>query len=133
MSAANEPPPKVLIVMAEQWPRAQLRAALREAGYDALGASDLDEALTYPAVERGRGPVRLVVLDQAVLQGGREAALPGLLRHHGEPATLLLASVMAVPPSGPWSQVLQRPASIADIMRAVQALLELPATAHPID
>jgi hypothetical protein len=73
------------------------------------------------------------VLDQAVLQGGREAALPGLLRHHGEPATLLLASVMAVPPSGPWSQVLQRPASIADIMRAVQALLELPATAHPID
>jgi hypothetical protein len=133
MSAANEPPPRVLIVMAEQWPRAQLRAALREAGYDALGASDLDEALTYPAVERGRGPVRLVVLDQAVLQGGRDAAVPGLLREHGEPATLVLGSVMARPPSGPWSQVLQRPASIADIMRAVQALLELPATAHPID
>jgi hypothetical protein len=130
----SEVPPRVLIVMADQWPRAQLRAALREAGYDAIGAPDLDEALTYPGVERGRGPVRLVVLDQAVLQGGHESAVAGLLRQHGEPATLLLASAMTVPPSGPWSQVLQRPASIADIMRVVKALLKLPAaTARPID
>ena len=119
--------------MADQWPRAQLRAVLREAGYDALGASDLDEALTYPAVEHSRGPVRLVVLDQAVVQDGGEAAVLGLLRQHDEPATLLLGSVLARPPNGPWSQVLQRPASIADIMQAVRALLELPATTHPLD
>lgn len=120
--------------MQDQWLRAQLRAALREAGYDALGAHDLAEALTYPTEERGRGPVRLVVLDQPVLQNGTDSAVTRLIRRHDGPATLLLARAVTSLPSGAWDQVIQRPASIADVLRAVQRLLALPAaTAHPID
>src|SRR4051812_45044558 len=52
---SSEDSVRVLIVMAAQWPRALIRAALQETGYDALGARDLDEALTYPVDEAGRG------------------------------------------------------------------------------
>jgi len=31
------PPPRILVVSGEQWPRALLRAQLDEAGYDAIG------------------------------------------------------------------------------------------------
>ncbi|HYT63063.1 MAG TPA: hypothetical protein VEL50_04145 [Gemmatimonadales bacterium] len=32
------PPPRILVVSGEQWPRALLRAQLDEAGYDPIGA-----------------------------------------------------------------------------------------------
>src|SRR3954454_21547300 len=80
------PPPRVLLVMPEQWPRALLRAALREAGYDALGAPGLPGAIRYPVHPGDRGPVRLVLLDQAALADDEAAALLGTLLHrHGDP------------------------------------------------
>src|SRR6267143_2489531 len=82
---------RILIVMAAQWPRALLRAELREAGYDALGARDLDQALTYPKEEAGRGRVALIILDQAVLGGADDPRLKELLRRHGDAETLLIA------------------------------------------
>src|SRR3954470_19927901 len=54
-------PPRVLLVMPDQWPRALLRAALRDAGYDAVGAPGLSAALRYRPAVADRGPVRLVV------------------------------------------------------------------------
>jgi hypothetical protein len=124
----------VLIVMPDQGRRALLRAALRDTGYDALGAPDFAEALSYPATERGRGPVRLVILDQAVLLDGDDAPLTRLLNRFGEPTTLLLSSAMAPRPESSFGRVIQRPTSIAHITRAVQHLLALPAaTAHPMD
>src|SRR5512142_2916514 len=39
-------PPRILVVMPAQWPRALVRAELRERGYDAAGARDLLEALS---------------------------------------------------------------------------------------
>jgi DNA-binding response OmpR family regulator len=126
-------PPRVLIVMADQWPRALLRAALRELGYDALAASDLEEALSYPASDAKRGPVRLVILDQRVMGSEHESLLTRLMDRFGQPATLLLASTMT-PPTNISGRVIQRPASIADITRAVQTSLAVPtASARPID
>ena len=42
------PPPRILVVSAEHWPRALLRAQLDEAGYDAIGAGTLSRALRHP-------------------------------------------------------------------------------------
>lgn len=50
------PPPRVLVVSGEQWPRVLLRAQLGEARYDAIGARTLSEALSHPPddAERAR-------------------------------------------------------------------------------
>lgn len=104
--------------MAAQWPRALLRAELREAGYDALGARDLDEALTYPKEEAGRGPVRLIILDQAVSRSRDDPRLVELLQKHQEAQTLLL----------------RYPTTIAEISQTAQQLLPLPpAVLNPRD
>jgi hypothetical protein len=120
--------------MPEQWPRALLRSALREAGYDAVGTRNLSSAQRIPAMVPGRGPVRLLVLDQDAIDGTSEGLLASLLAAHGSPATLLLARSTSATPTGPWRQVLHRPLSVADIAGAVQSLLPLPAEQRrPLD
>jgi hypothetical protein len=134
-------PPRVLLVMPEQWPRSLLRAALREVGYDALGAPRLAGALRYRAEVPGRGAVRLVLVDQAVLRGDEAfPLLTALLHRHEDPAAVLLAGVAPMPglPEGaepaPWARVLRRPVSIEGIVAAVRELLPLPAGwSRPID
>ena len=133
--------PRVLLVIPEQWPRALLRAALREAGYDALGAPSLAAARRYPVQLRDRGPVRLILVDQAGLTDEESATLlDALLRRHGYPAAVLLARAMPAQPlpaaagSTPWRQVIRRPASIADLVAGVQELLPLsPGSGRPIE
>src|SRR5439155_20440400 len=66
-------PPRILIMSPDQRSRALLRAELREAGYDAIGASSLTTTLRYPPDEPDRGPVRLFIVD------GDAAAAPALL------------------------------------------------------
>ena len=139
--SASPPPPRVLLVMPEQWPRALLRAALRDAGYDAVGATGLTEALHYSDESRERGPVQAVLLDQAVLEDQESATLlDALLRRHQYPATVLLARAMpayplptaTTPPR--WRQIIRRPVSIADLVAAVQGVLPLPpGSGRPID
>ena len=127
--------------MPEQWPRALLRAALREVGYDALGAPALAGALRYRPEVSGRGAVRLVLVDQAVLQGDRAfSLLTTLLHRHGDPAAILLtrATTMPRPPGqaepASWTRVIQRPVSIEGIVAAVRDLLPLPqGSSRPID
>lgn len=121
--------------MPEQWPRALLRAALRDAGYDALGAPGLAAALRYRPVVADRGPVRLVVVDQGALGDAAEAErLAQLLHRHADPMVVLLARATRTPPPGNWRRVIQRPASIAEVVAAVEQLLPLPpASAHPLD
>ena len=135
------PPPRVLLVMPEQWPRALLRAALREAGYDAVGSTGLAAALRYGAESRDRGPVRVVLVDQAALADEESATLlDALLRRHGSPVPLLLARAMPAYPlpaaatPAPWRRVIRRPASIADLVAEVQTLLPLPpGSGRPIE
>src|SRR5436305_14686844 len=71
-------PPRVLIVMADQWRRAGLRAALRAEGYDAIGFPSLRMAARVPSSEIDRGPVRATVVDQDALAPGRASLLEAL-------------------------------------------------------
>jgi hypothetical protein len=127
--------------MPEQWPRALLRAALREVGYDALGAPGLAGALRYHALAPGRGPVRPVLVDQAVLQGDQGLSLlTTLLRRHEESVAMLLARATSTPGfrdeavAAPWTRVIRRPVSIDAIVAAVRDLLPLPpGSSRPID
>jgi hypothetical protein len=126
-------PPRVIIVQAAQWPRALLRAALRHEGYDALGARDLPEALSYPEQEAKRGPVRLIILDQEVLEG-HDSLLTELLGRHHDVLTLVLESAFRPPLQGSWPHVLRHPVTIAEIVQTTQQLLPLPsASVHPIE
>lgn len=126
--------PRVLIVMPAQWPRALIRAALRDAGYDALGARDLNEALSYPAVEEDRGPVGLIILDQEAMQAPEDSTASQLMGQHPEARTLVLESAFRPSTQGSWEHVLRHPVTIADIVAKTQQLLPLPAPAvHPID
>lgn len=127
--------------MPEQWPRALLRAALRETGYDALGAPGLAGALRYRAAVPGRGAVRLVLVDQAVLHG--DAAFPlltTLLHRHEDPPAILLARAAPMPrlpdraQPAPWARIVRRPVSIEGIAAAVRDLLPLPpGSSRPVD
>jgi DNA-binding response OmpR family regulator len=134
-------PPRVLLVLPDQWPRALLRAALREVGYDAVGATGLAAALRSRAESRDRGPVRVVLLDQAVLEDEDSAArLQVLLRRHGHPVPMLLARTTPASPlpaggiAVPWGRVIRRPVSIADLVAEIQTLLPLPpGSDRPID
>jgi CheY-like chemotaxis protein len=133
-------PPRVLLVMPEQWPRALLRAALREVGYDALGAPGLPGALRYRAQAERRGAVRLVLVDQAALGEDSAARLAALLRRFESPAMLLLARAMPAKgvsdaaSAAQWARVIRRPVSIEGIVTAVQEILPLPpASIRPLD
>ena len=126
-------PPRVLIVMPDQWPRALLRAALRERGYDAVGTRNLDSALRIRPDEFERGPVRLIIVDQPALTGD-DNQMKQLLERHRAPATMLLSRSTQLIPEGGWRQILRRPLSIEDIVTASESLIPLDAEdRHPID
>jgi hypothetical protein len=124
----------VLIAMADQWPRALLRAALREVGYDAVGTRSIATALRIRAFERNRGPVRLLIVDQSAWSGAAAKEFARLLSRHNAPATILLARSTVARPNESWGRVLLRPVSVADVVVAVQEVLPLPGEArHPLD
>jgi hypothetical protein len=116
----------VLLIMPQQWPRALLRAELREEGYDAIGARNLSEAGRHPAADPERGPVRLVLVDDAALTPEQEGLLEPLLARHGRPPAILLARAGHAVADGLWTRVLQRPVRIDDIVRAVRTTLATP-------
>jgi hypothetical protein len=127
------PVPRVLLVMPDQWPRALLRAELREMGYDAVGARDVAQALRYPAARPDRGPVGAILVDSAALVDPGADRLPALLERHAGAATVLVAPAGEAA-GGSWRRVLHRPLSIGDIAGVIRDLLPLPpAAAHPID
>jgi CheY-like chemotaxis protein len=117
-------PPRILVVSAEQWPRALLRAQLREVGYDAIGAGTLSRALRQSPHDPERGPVRLVVVDSGATAGEPEALERARQRYPGA-AFLLIRRAGAVPP-GPWAVTLRRPVTIGEIVATVRRLVPLP-------
>ena len=133
-STESSLPPRVLLVMPEQWPRALLRAALREVGYDAVGTRTLSSALRVNPDESDRGAVRLVILDQSVLSGDPDDQLAQLLARNESPATILLARPTLAVPDGPWQRVLRRPVSVGEIVAETQTSLPLsPEHRRPLD
>ncbi len=120
--------------MPEQWRRALLRAALREVGYDAIGARGIAEAQLIRAVVPDRGTVRVIIVDQAALGTGGLSRFAALRARHENPRTILLARATVDAPKGPWDRVLRRPVSIEQIVAAVRSLVPLPQSARaPID
>jgi hypothetical protein len=127
------PPPRILLVIGDRWPRALLRAALREVGYDASGTRALNGALYQAAPDPKRGPIGLVLLDQDALADEDRGQLEELRRRTGAPIILLASTTRPVRP-GPWMSVLRRPVSIGGIVQSVETLLPLaPDARHPID
>src|SRR5206468_2850084 len=89
--------------------------------------------LVRPSV-RDRGPVRLVIIDQDVLDGPDLAHVSALRERYGEPDVILLARATIPPPAGPWTRVLRRPVSVGDVVSAAERLLPLPVELrHAID
>ena len=112
--------------MPQQWPRALLRAELREEGYDAIGAPNLVEAGRHPAVDPEGGPVGLVLVDDAALAPEQESLLEPLLARHRRPPAILLARAGHAVSNRSWTRVLHRPVRIDDIVQAVRTVLGAP-------
>jgi hypothetical protein len=127
-------PPRILLVMPTQWPRALLRAALREEGYDASGTRAVNGALYQTAPDPARGPVRLVLIDQDAVSEGDMGQLEELRdRISGAPIVLLAPATRRVQ-AGPWTRVIRRPVNIAALMQLIQSLVPLPpGSRHPVD
>jgi DNA-binding response OmpR family regulator len=122
----------VLLVMTDQWPRALLRAALRETGYDAVGTRALSGAAYLSAAQPDRGPVGLVLLEQEALAGAGRGDLDRLREATAAPIVLLAPGGADSP--GPWTEVIHRPVSIGELVRVVEALLPLsPDARRPLD
>jgi hypothetical protein len=126
MPDAGAPAPRVLIVWGEQWPRALLRATLRDGGYDAVGTTSLTGAMRAPATPPDRGPVRLVVVEQDALGHNGLTQLEQLLERQGRPEVVLLAHAVRALPPGAWARVLRRPFTVDDVAGAIRELVPLP-------
>jgi hypothetical protein len=127
-------PPRIILVMPAQWPRALLRAALREVGYDASGTRGLSGAFQQAVPDPSRGPLRLLLLDQESLTEDEKQYLNQLRdRAAGVPMVLVAPATRPVR-EGPWTRVIHRPISIADLVRLVESLVPLePGACRPID
>jgi hypothetical protein len=127
-------PPRVLLVMPAQWHRALLRAALREIGYDASGTLTMEGALHQSVSDPGRGPVRLVVIDQDALTDEEWHRLTDLQNRAPDAALLLLAPRTRPVREGPWAAIVRRPTSIAEMVGVIEHLVPLPAEhRHPLE
>jgi hypothetical protein len=120
--------------MPAQWPRALLRAALREVGYDASGTRNLEGALYQIAKEPERGAVQVIVVDQDALTEGDEARLKEIRQLAPDARIVLLAPATRQAREGPWSRTVRRPISLAELVGVIEALSPLPPEGRlPID
>jgi DNA-binding response OmpR family regulator len=120
--------------MPAQWPRALLRAALREEGYDASGTRAVNGALYQAAPDPERGPVRLILVDHEALGESDARQVEELRVRTPDAPILLLAAATRRVPEGPWARVIRRPISISELVRTIESVAPLPPEArHPID
>jgi hypothetical protein len=119
--------------MRDQWPRALLRAALRESGYDAAGTRTLEGAVHLARPEPGRGAVAAIVLGQEAVTERDRPALEQLRRVTPGPILLIAPAGRAVE-EGPWARIIRRPVMVGELAEAVENLAPLPrAGRRPID
>lgn len=119
--------------MRDQWPRALLRAALRETGYDAGGTRTLSGALRLVEPQAGRGAVGLIVLGREAFSAEERPHLLRLRTTTRAPILFLTGTGSEIE-DGPWTVVLRRPISVGELVRAIESVIPLPPGArHPID
>jgi hypothetical protein len=129
-------PPRILLVMPAQWPRALLRAALREVGYDAIGTRTVKGARVLLLSGEGRGPVRLILIDQDALTEDAQEDLEMLRRGSDAPLVplVLVAPATRRVSEGGWTGVLRRPLTVGELAQAIERLVPLlPAARRPVD
>src|SRR5438309_1724919 len=125
-------PPRIAIVMSDQWRRALLRAALRDVGYDAIGTREVRDMVMIRASLPDRGALRMIIVDHETLGAEDIEILLSQRERLGSPDVVLLARATGAPPSGPSHVVLTRPFTIDDIVQAVQhALPPMASLQHP--
>ena len=117
------PPPRILLVMPEHWPRALLRAELIERGYDVIGAPDLATALLCRPAEKDRGPVGVILIDQDSLVEPQIRLFDLLVSRHPKPRLVLLARAQLGTPPGDWHDIVRKPALIGEIASAIERAL----------
>ena len=110
----------MLVVSADQWPRALLRAELRNAGYDAIGATTLARALRHPPTDAERGPVRLIIVDDQAVTADPTSLERARRQYPG--VLFVLVHRPRAAPAGPWAATLPRPVAIGEIVAAVRQL-----------
>lgn len=124
-------PGRVVIIGADHWPRAYLRAELIERGYDAVGFETLDAAALDRAMSPARA-LRLIVIDLHA-QRLDEKRLAWLFRQ-GVPVIAVAGAAEAAGgrlAQRPWAALLRRPITIGAIAdAAARALGEDPAPAR---
>ncbi len=119
------PAPRILIVWDEHWPRALLRAQLIEEGYDAIGAPSFATAMRYQTVEPERGPVRAIIVDQALAEQRPPRTVEALRALHPQAKVVLLARGFGPLPAGPWDRVVRRPVTIGQLVAVIKELVPL--------
>lgn len=125
-------PPRVLLIVGDQWERALIRASLREVGYDAVGARNAAEARRYRAIEPGRGAIGVIVADHEAAVD--RPTLSDVVASHRDPPVILVARSTHETPAGSFTRVIRRPLSVADLVAAVESLVPLPAEMRrPVD
>lgn len=126
--------PRILIVSDDQWLRAGLRGELRERGYDAVGARDLEEARRTARPEPGRGPVSMVLVDQASLGDEIDSDIVHDLRRATSDASVVLITPgNRREAEGEWTDVIRRPISIGEIADYIERALPSGHAAGPLD
>lgn len=116
-------PPRILLVIPDDWTRALLRNELIERGYNVVETPDLASALLTRRVEKDRGPVRAILIDQIALDDPTSRLLDVFATRYQNPGMLLLASTHSEAPPGPWQRVVSRTALISDIAAAIEGAL----------
>lgn len=119
------PAPRVIVVEPDQWPRAIMRAALIEAGYDAIGSRGLAASLRIPAADPVRGSVVAVVVDNDALAAASIDVGRSFRQRFRGAAMVLIARPTRAAARGSWAAVLKRPASVADVVDAVRRVAPL--------
>jgi ActR/RegA family two-component response regulator len=128
------PLPRILIVSDDRRLRAGLRGELRERGYDAVGARNLEEAIRVARPEAGRGPVRLVLVDQSSLGDEVDAdAIERLRQVTWQAPVLLIAPGNRQAARGSWTAVIRRPITVGDIADTAARILPDGHAAGPLD
>ena len=115
--------PVVWIIDAQQWPRAYLRAELIGRGFEAVGYTELSNAV---AALRHRATTRPEIIVLELHDQAAERGLLDALKWSGIPVILLVGAVEANEQAVTrynWGAVMRRPLTIGSIADKVEELM----------
>jgi two-component system cell cycle sensor histidine kinase/response regulator CckA len=113
----------ILLVDDEPAVRKIVARILAREGYIVIEAEDTDAARALLSQHGDR--VKLVLLDQSMPRESGPEALPSLKRLSNAPVVMFSGTTMVVPPGA--SAVLEKPTTVAQLLRTVEQLIQKPA------